>query len=118
MTLDVTRAGVPPRAQEGVERPLRAAVDTAATAIESTALDRVATLVVTVVPVGLIGLAAWLAWGGVLAVMNCCFYVAISRQPLATVAAIEFLPVEQTPVDHNSRYFAHILNVCKGVGIQ
>jgi inner membrane transporter RhtA len=34
-----------------------------------------------------------LAWGGVLAVMNCCFYVAISRQPLATVAAIEFLPV-------------------------
>jgi inner membrane transporter RhtA len=34
-----------------------------------------------------------LAWGGVLAVMNCCFYLAISRQPLATVAAIEFLPV-------------------------
>ena len=25
--------------------------------------------------------------------MNCCFYLAISRQPLATVAAIEFLPV-------------------------
>src|ERR671914_1554767 len=34
-----------------------------------------------------------LAWGGVLAVMNCCFYVAIDRLPLATVAAIEFLPV-------------------------
>ncbi|HET6172599.1 MAG TPA: EamA family transporter [Gaiellales bacterium] len=34
-----------------------------------------------------------LAWGCVLAVMNCCFYLAISRQPLATVAAIEFLPV-------------------------
>jgi inner membrane transporter RhtA len=34
-----------------------------------------------------------LAWGGVLALMNCCFYLAISRQPLATVAAIEFLPV-------------------------
>jgi inner membrane transporter RhtA len=34
-----------------------------------------------------------LAWGMVLAVMNCCFYVAISRLPLGTVAAIEFLPV-------------------------
>src|SRR4051794_37110259 len=34
-----------------------------------------------------------LAWGGVLAVMNCCFYSAIDRLPLATVAAIEFLPV-------------------------
>ena len=34
-----------------------------------------------------------LAWGCVLALMNCCFYLAISRQPLATVAAIEFVPV-------------------------
>jgi inner membrane transporter RhtA len=34
-----------------------------------------------------------IAWGGVLAVMNCCFYVAIDLLPLATVAAIEFLPV-------------------------
>jgi inner membrane transporter RhtA len=34
-----------------------------------------------------------LAWGGVLAVMNCCFYLAIDRLPLGTVAAIEFLPV-------------------------
>src|SRR3954453_7148609 len=33
-----------------------------------------------------------LAWGAVLAVMNCCFYSAIDRLPLATVAAIEFLP--------------------------
>ena len=33
------------------------------------------------------------AWGGVLAVMNCCFYLAIARLPLGTVAAIEFLPV-------------------------
>ena len=33
------------------------------------------------------------AWGAVLAVMNACFYVAIDRLPLATVAAIEFLPV-------------------------
>jgi inner membrane transporter RhtA len=29
----------------------------------------------------------------VLAVMNCCFYLAIDRLPLGTVAAIEFLPV-------------------------
>src|SRR5512133_1889241 len=31
--------------------------------------------------------------GAVLAVMNACFYVAIDRLPLGTVAAIEFLPV-------------------------
>jgi inner membrane transporter RhtA len=34
-----------------------------------------------------------LAWGATLAVMNVCFYSAISRLPLATVSAIEFLPV-------------------------
>jgi inner membrane transporter RhtA len=34
-----------------------------------------------------------LAWGVVLAVMNACFYVAIDRLPLGTVAAIEFVPV-------------------------
>jgi inner membrane transporter RhtA len=34
-----------------------------------------------------------LAWGAVLALMNACFYLAIDRLPLATVAAIEFLPV-------------------------
>jgi inner membrane transporter RhtA len=34
-----------------------------------------------------------LEWGGVLAVMNVCFYSAIDRLPLGTVAAIEFLPV-------------------------
>jgi inner membrane transporter RhtA len=33
------------------------------------------------------------AWGAALAVMNACFYTAIDRLPLATVAAIEFLPV-------------------------
>jgi inner membrane transporter RhtA len=33
------------------------------------------------------------AWGAVLACMNCCFYEAIARLPLGTVAAIEFLPV-------------------------
>ncbi len=33
------------------------------------------------------------AWGAVLAAMNCCFYAAIDRLALGTVAAIEFLPV-------------------------
>jgi inner membrane transporter RhtA len=33
------------------------------------------------------------AWGSVLALMNCSFYIAIDRLPLGTVAAIEFLPV-------------------------
>jgi inner membrane transporter RhtA len=32
-------------------------------------------------------------WGACLALMNCCFYLAIDCLPLATVAAIEFLPV-------------------------
>ena len=39
---------------------------------------------------------AWrllLTWGAVLAAMNSCFYLAIDRLPLSTVAAIEFLPV-------------------------
>jgi inner membrane transporter RhtA len=39
------------------------------------------------------GRALLFAWGAVLAVMNCCFYIAIDRLPLGTVAAIEFLPV-------------------------
>ncbi|MBA3428299.1 MAG: EamA family transporter, partial [Actinobacteria bacterium] len=39
------------------------------------------------------GLRLLLAMGAVLAVMNVCFYVAIDRLPLGTVAAIEFLPV-------------------------
>ena len=33
------------------------------------------------------------AWGAVLATMNVCFYEAIARLPLGTVAAIEFVPV-------------------------
>src|SRR5918992_4979325 len=33
------------------------------------------------------------AWGAVLGLMNCCFYISIDRLPLGTVAAIEFLPV-------------------------
>src|SRR3954462_8134151 len=34
-----------------------------------------------------------IAWGATLAAMNACFYEAIDRLPLSTVAAIEFLPV-------------------------
>lgn len=34
-----------------------------------------------------------IAWGAVLAAMNVCFYLAIARVPLGTVAAVEFLPV-------------------------
>jgi inner membrane transporter RhtA len=33
------------------------------------------------------------SWAAVLAAMNCCFYLAIDRLPLGTVAAIEFAPV-------------------------
>src|SRR5262249_28227374 len=32
-------------------------------------------------------------WSVTLAAMNCCFYEAIARLPLGTVAAIEFVPV-------------------------
>ena len=41
------------------------------------------------------GRTRWLlaAWAAVLAIMNSCFYLAIDRLPLGTVAAIEFLPV-------------------------
>jgi inner membrane transporter RhtA len=34
-----------------------------------------------------------IVWAAVLAAMNVCFYLAIARVPLGTVAAIEFLPV-------------------------
>jgi inner membrane transporter RhtA len=34
-----------------------------------------------------------IGWGVVLAAMNCCFYLAIDRIPLGTVAAAEFAPV-------------------------
>ena len=39
------------------------------------------------------GLRLLVGLGAVLGVMNACFYVAIDRLPLGTVAAIEFLPV-------------------------
>ena len=32
-------------------------------------------------------------WAAVLSAMNCCFYLAIDRVPLGTVAAVEFVPV-------------------------
>src|SRR5687768_17085923 len=35
-----------------------------------------------------VGRRLLLSWGAVLAVMNCCFYLAIDRLPLGTVAAI------------------------------
>lgn len=44
-------------------------------------------------PWGLLCEPLVLAWGATLAAMNCCFYEAIARLPLGTVAAIEFLPV-------------------------
>jgi inner membrane transporter RhtA len=47
----------------------------------------------TFLGVGSDGRRLLLAWSAVLAVMNCCFYLAIDRLPLGTVAAIEFLPV-------------------------
>ena len=47
----------------------------------------------TVARLGPPGRRLLLGWGAVLAVMNCCFYLAIDRLPLGTVAAIEFLPV-------------------------
>lgn len=39
------------------------------------------------------GTGLLVAWGGALALMNSCFYLAIDRLPLGTVAAIEFFPV-------------------------
>ncbi len=44
-------------------------------------------------PWALLGQRTLVTLGAVLAVMNCCFYLAIDRLPLGTVAAIEFLPV-------------------------
>lgn len=42
---------------------------------------------------GRAGRTLLLRWGAILAIMNVCFYNAIDRLPLGTVAAIEFLPV-------------------------
>jgi inner membrane transporter RhtA len=39
------------------------------------------------------GVRTLVLWGLVLAVMNFCFYEAVARLPLGTVAAIEFVPV-------------------------
>jgi inner membrane transporter RhtA len=46
-----------------------------------------------VATLGIEGRWLLIAWGVVLAFMNACFYEAIARLPLGTVAAIEFLPV-------------------------
>src|SRR3954468_2680333 len=40
-----------------------------------------------------LGEPAIVFWGLVLAAMNTCFYEAVARLPLGTVAAIEFVPV-------------------------
>src|ERR1700726_2413802 len=74
MTLEEIPTSPAPR-QEGAKGPGPAgspledgspAKDDGQVAIEHERIDRVANLVVTVVPVGLLGLAAWLAWGGAL----------------------------------------------------
>ncbi|MBC6460831.1 EamA family transporter [Actinomadura sp. HBU206391] len=58
-------------------------------------------------------------WAAVLAAMNACFYLAIDRLPLGTVAAIEFVPVivlaalgARTP-----RNIAALVVVVAGVGV-
>jgi inner membrane transporter RhtA len=55
-----------------------------------------------------------LGWGAVLALMNACFYTAIHRLPLGTVAAIEFLPVIALAV-LGARSRRNILALCLAV---
>jgi stearoyl-CoA desaturase (delta-9 desaturase) len=67
MMLEQSRAvPAPSIAGEEAESGACLALDQGAVAIENPTIDRVANLVVTVLPVGLLGLAAWLAWGGTL----------------------------------------------------
>ncbi len=72
MTLKETPVASPPpqkseeRRREGVPPPGSPPYDDGPVAIEHETFDSVANLVVTVLPVGLLGLAAWLAWGGTL----------------------------------------------------
>lgn len=58
-----------------------------------------------------------LAWGTVLAAMNACFYLAIDRLPLGTVAAIEFLPVVVLAAAgaRSARNLAAVASACAGV---
>jgi inner membrane transporter RhtA len=58
-----------------------------------------------------------IAWGAVLAVMNCIFYSAIDRLPLGTVAAIEFLPVIVLAAigAHTARNLAALVMAVAGV---
>ncbi len=66
MTLDEPPFASPRALEDGGGKPIDkpSAVDGRAAAAER--IDCVANVVVTVVPVGLVGLAAWLAWGGAL----------------------------------------------------
>ena len=65
MTVDEALvAPAPPPAGAGSERIESPAVEKRAGPIET--IDSVANVVATVVPVGLLGMAAWLAWGGAL----------------------------------------------------
>jgi inner membrane transporter RhtA len=63
------------------------------------------------------GLGAVVALGGVFALMNACFYVAIDRLPLATVAAIEFAgPVALALLGRrNARNLAAVVAAAGGV---
>jgi inner membrane transporter RhtA len=58
-----------------------------------------------------------LGWGVVLAAMNACFYLAIDRLPLGTVAAIEFVPVVvlATAAARSVRNLAAVVAVAAGV---
>ena len=60
-----------------------------------------------------------LAWAVTLAAMNCCFYLAISRLPLGTVAAIEFVPVIALAAVgvRSSRNLAALLLAVAGVAL-
>lgn len=58
-----------------------------------------------------------IAWASVLAAMNCCFYEAIHRLPLATVAAIEFLPLVALAAlaARSTRNAVALVSCCAGV---
>ncbi len=62
MTPDQAPPAAPPRSSSPVSRPRAPR----ATTPEPPAIDRIANVVVMLVPLGLVGLAAWQAWGGAL----------------------------------------------------
>jgi Fatty-acid desaturase len=65
LTLDETPVGPPPLVDAGHE-PIDEPQTVDGDPVVAETVDRVANVVVTVVPVGLVGFAAWLAWGGAL----------------------------------------------------